>query len=225
MTPYELPFLISPKETIWIGFVIKNPFFIRDSLIQPYPVKAVLFSETNVIMDERDMVIDVRYPDLEFDGKLNLTDELGTPLVSGKNGQRVFFTANVANRGSWYSNRTLVNILADDKVIDQFWIMSLAPGHSMAVTGTFTVEGEIDSIELQIDPNNDLVELDDQFMEGSAPNANTVRAPLSVNEDKSNNLAMIVSFILILLLVAAIAGITLMIHLRKKRASPIPNDQ
>jgi len=219
MAVYEIPIVIESGETVWVGYRIRNPGADDSNLIPPYPMKVFIYSETKMILAERDLVMEVKYPDLDFTDALSLTDEFGNGLINVKSGQRIFFKVNVTNKGDWYSNRTLVTLIANDEVIDRLWIMPLLPGQNTVLKGNFTVDRNYDGIELVIDPNNDLIELDDQYMEGSEPNANTVRAPLSVKEN-NNNSALVISIILFLTLAVILAGISAFIYFRMRKSYP-----
>jgi len=216
------PFTIEPGETVWVGMRIENPGLNNGVLIPSYPVVVVLYDEGNTILDEMDMVIDVKYPDLQFDDILRLYNEGGQQIISSGSGEEVFFNINVTNSGDWYSTRTRIDIMAGDEVIKVLWIDPLAPDHTMQLLGNFTVDSNLDSIYLEIDPNNDLIELDDQFMEGSEPNANTVRAPLSVKEYDKNNSNLIISIILFILIAAVLAAVIIFIYSRMNKISLFP---
>lgn len=221
----SIPISIGPGETIWVGYKVKNPGMDENGLISPYPIKLVLSSQNDTILDEMDLVIDVKYPDLQFDDMLRFHDENGRSISLVKEEETVFFTMNVTNTGEWYSERTLVNIMANDRKIDDLWIIPLAPGQTTLLMSNFTVEDGCDSIELEIDPNNDLIELDDQFMEGSVPDANKVRAPLTVRTESSMNvLDLALSIFLFIFLVGISTGIGVILYTRMKKVTLMPKE-
>jgi len=95
------------------------------------------------------------------------------------------------------------------------------------LSSNFTAPGNTDRIELEIDPNNDLIELDDQFRVGSLPNANKVRAPLSVENEERNISGLVIPIILFILLGAILIGMGIFFYTRMNRIYlfPVSNEK
>ncbi len=209
--------LVDPAEIIWMSIIVDAPDRDGAKIVPVYPAKLILSQGTNITLDEMDLALEVLYPDLSFEGPLFLYDSEGVTVSSAEIGEKVFFKINVSNSGHWYSRKVRMSLKAGDMEIDRIWIEPLGPGQFRVIGGNFTVTEGIGSIEMEIDPANEMIESEDQFMVGSSEDANIIRAPLDAIDDEEGSGALfiliaVITSILILVLVL----ISVILYLRKK---------
>jgi len=218
----DMQYSIAPGETLWFGFSISAPARSETEIVEPYPVKFVVENGEKGYITVIDRVLEVRYPDLEFKGMPVLRSKDGDLINSASPGEKVFFEVNISNEGEWYSERALVRIYDGEKSILDIRIKPLAPGDRVVLKGNFTVSSGTDAIQFEIDPGNDIVESNDQFMEGSGKYANRIEFPLIVQPeiDEKPSLGwwfMFFSLILIILILLTMCGGALYIRKRDGR--------
>ncbi|MGA1848413.1 MAG: hypothetical protein ACMUHB_03645 [Thermoplasmatota archaeon] len=220
--PEDLRYYIAPGETLWFCFSVRAPEQTGTLLIDPYPVKFILDPGEDGNVTVLDRVLEVKYPDLEFKGMLILRNEEGGQITGARPGERVFFEVNVSNEGIWYSQRAWVRIRDGEITILDIWVKPLAPGDWVILRGNFTACNGIERILFEMDPENDIVESDDQFMEGSSKHANLIGAPLIVETDNNEGISrlwpvIVISVILSVVILLTASGGVLYIRRRDRR--------
>jgi hypothetical protein len=99
-------------------------------------------------------------------------------------------------------------------------IKPLAPGGKTVLNCHFTAKTGMYGIELMLDPENLVIESDDQFMEGSYEDANIIRVPLSVqDEGDRDGVPFVVLWLPILLMLIVLVVLASFFHLRKKSSN------
>ncbi|MGA1793909.1 MAG: CARDB domain-containing protein [Thermoplasmatota archaeon] len=218
---YDLPFYIEPGETVWVGLGVICPGGLGGELIPPYPVTAMVFSEFGEVLDRFDTVLEPKYPDLIFEDLMVLTNDKGDQVMDLNEGDKVFFLVNVSNIGQGFSDRVKVSVRVNDDLVKDLWIIPLPPGEKTLLYGNITISYGMKKIELVLDPENNVPELDDQFMVGSTPDANIIRAPLYVEGEKDGNGGLFFALmivLIVLLLLSTFGVLTLYFWIRKVRS-------
>lgn len=213
-----LSLVVDPDETVWVCVDVVYPNGDGRHMLHRYQSRAVLSSADGGILDEFHMVFEPRYPDLVFEGMLAFTDPDGIKTSSVKDGANIIFSVNVTNIGQAFSDRTRLSVVSEDREVIEILIKPLAPGEKIVLTGQFTAKDGMDGIELRLDPENEVIESDDQFMEGSYDDANIERAPLSVEVDSDRDydpLVLLPMFILMMLL--SLVVLVYFSHIRNKK--------
>ncbi|MBN1389665.1 MAG: hypothetical protein JXA22_03375 [Candidatus Thermoplasmatota archaeon] len=217
---YEISFWVEPDETVWVSLKVKCPGDDGVEIFPSYPVSATLFSVEGEVLDSFDMVFEPRYPDLVF-GELMLINDAGNDQVGTlRGGDKIFFMVNVSNIGQGFSERVKVGVHTNDDLAKELWIVPLAPGEKTVLVGNITISKGMKNIELVLDPDNDVPELDDQFMEGSTEDANIISAPLPVENEKGGYGSVLLALILIfvpLVMLAVLAWYTYKFRVGEKR--------
>jgi hypothetical protein len=213
-----LSLVIDPDETVWVCLDVVYPNGDGRHMLHRYQSRAVLSSTEGGILDEFQMVFEPRYPDLVFDDMLVLIDPDGKDIGSVKDGAQVFFSINVTNIGQAFSDRTLVRVVSEDMDVGEIPIKPLAPGGKAVLNCHFTAKTGMYGIELRLDPENHVIESDDQFMEGSYDDANILRAPLSVEDDSDRDYDPLVLLpLLILMMLLVLVVLAYFSHTRNKK--------
>jgi hypothetical protein len=215
-----LSLVIDPDETVWVCLDVVYPNGDGRHMLHRYQSRAVLSSTEGGILDEFQMIFEPRYPDLVFDDMLVLTDPDGKGIDSVKEGGKLFFSINVTNVGQAFSDRTLVRVVSEDMDVGEIPIKPLAPGGKTVLNCHFTAKTGMYGIELMLDPENLVIESDDQFMEGSYEDANIIRVPLSVqDEGDRDGVPFVVLWLPILLMLIVLVVLASFFHLRKKSSN------
>jgi hypothetical protein len=207
-----LSLVIDPDETVWVCLDVVYPKRDGRHMLHRYESRAVLSSTDMGILDEFQMVFEPGYPDLVFDDMLVLTDPDGKDIGPVKDGDQVFFSINVTNIGQAISERTRVSVVSEGMEVLEILIKPLGPGEKFLLYGDFTARFGMNTIELRLDPENHVIESDDQFMEGSYDDANMIRTPISVEDDidrdRAPNVLLPLLIIMILLSLVVMAYFT-----------------
>jgi hypothetical protein len=216
---WPIPLSIDPDETVWVCLDVLYPDDDGRHMLHRYQSRVVLSSAEGDILDEFQMVFEPGYPDLVFDDMLVLTDPDGKDIGSVKDGDQVFFSINVTNIGQAISERTRVSVVSDGMEVVEIPIKPLAPGEEIDLIGHFTAKSGMDLIELRLDPENLVIESDDQFMEGSYDDANMIRTPISVEDDIDRDRAPLV--LLPLFIILMFLALVVLTYLSLKRSERI----
>ncbi len=201
------PILIGSGETLWMGYIISSPDGGGRELVTVYEMGIFLHCEDINPIEPINLIVEVLYPDLEFQGEIILTDENGSPINSSEIDRKVFFSVNISNSGDWYSRGSCIAFYSRDKEIFRTEIEPMGPGGSVIINGNFTTRSETTGYRVELDPDNSVIELDDQFMTGSNEHANVGYIRLEVNgNDETRSFVFPVIIIVLILLCMIMLG-------------------
>ncbi len=208
------PILIEPGGVIWMGYIISSPDGGGREILNVYEMGIFLHCEDINPIEPINLIVEVLYPDLEFQGEIILTDENGSPINSSEMDRKVFFSVSVSNPGDWYSRGSFIAFYSGSEEISRTEIEPMGPGESVMINGNFTTRSETTGYRVELDPDNNVIELDDQFMTGSIENANVGYVRLEVNDNDEARSFVFPVFIIILILVCIIM-LGLVVYIRK----------
>jgi len=210
---------VAPGETVWASLRVECPDRGGSSIVPSISSRAVLLSLEGEVLDDMRLELNVVYPDLEVTD-LTVVDDKGEPIDSAAKDQKLFVIINVSNRGTGYSGWVDAEVRADGSKVLDVPIWPLAPGEWLELTREF--KGIVGSKELlvELDPENKVIESDDQFMEGSGADANVIVTAFHVEGDKDGRWDMTTKLLFLSIMVVSSILISWSVFLYSKRRSP-----
>lgn len=192
---------VIPGETLWVSFEVTSPHGYGIRMIPPTMLEAVLSGEKGTSLDSFEVLMEVRYPDLAFaDPPLIINGEGDETFRAG---DTVHLSLNVTNVGKAFSDATSISVRSNGREIAEIPIPPLAPGEISALSANFTAYRGMGNIELHIDPDNAVIESNDQFMQWSDEGSNVFEVKIELDEDEGPPWGILVSFILLVLILTA----------------------
>ena len=203
-TDFSRPIAIEPRETVWIRYIISSPDGKGSDIVPPYRMGAFLQDGGTEFPDPFEFNVEVLYPDLNFHGDVNLYDEDGSPINETEKGSRIRFSVNITNSGSWISKATFLVIQSKRRDFFRTPVDSLCPGEMIRIEGNFSADETTTGYKIELDPDNMVIESDDQFMEGSFEDANIGYSRIEVRDDDDSSSYLFPYLVLILILISLI---------------------
>jgi hypothetical protein len=132
----------------------------------------------------------VQYPDLVFDGPIITVSEDGGPFSAGK---EIVISFSILDQGACPSGPFCVRLTADNRTLEEVQVQGLAPSSPERFTVTAELPAGKHNLNLEIDPGNEVIETQDQFMV-SGKEGNIVSCEISVAEDGKEERSGFLSF-------------------------------
>ncbi len=176
-------FQLEQDETIWVKFEIKVPHFNGRELVLSRDLVFMAEVRNSSVSVSYPIMVKVLYPDLEIVDDPTFGNDDGPETIIFKEGENITVFVSVLNNGTIRSKNAKIDFFLDDLIIGGYWIEPLDPGNSRS----FGIEiGPIvtdHTLRIEIDRNNDVFELNDQFMERSIDGSNIREYELLLDED------------------------------------------
>jgi hypothetical protein len=162
------------------------------------------------------VTLSVLYPDLEV-GNVTILGPEGGPPVHNRN---VTVGITVRNNGTCRANDILVMINAGGSIVARGRIPSIGPGGSELIELSFIASKYIRDYTIEIDPDNEIIESADQFMENGTNDNNLYSITIDVEElekEEGGTSAILFWVMAILTIVVLITGTIQLLSIRRKR--------
>ncbi|MGA1848286.1 MAG: CARDB domain-containing protein [Thermoplasmatota archaeon] len=168
--------------------------------------------------DRHRFIMDVDYPDIAF-GRFHgfLID--GDPMTSDPlEGEEFTVAAEVINNGTIPSGQARVSLYVDGLDMGSVTLPPLSPGGSFDINFDISLDAGSHRMRLVIDPDNDVHEYRDQFMENGYIDNNQKVLDIEVREEESSKTLLVVAIILtgLICLLLVILSVRALLHFRDR---------
>ncbi len=163
-------------------------------------------------------IMDVVYPDLAFgrfygfliDGE----PADGDPLE----GEEFTVAAEIINNGTIPSGQARVSLYVDGLDMGSVTLPPLSPGGSFDINFDLSLKAGSHRMRLVIDPDNDVHEYRDQFMENGYGDNNQKVLPIEVREEESSRTLLVVAIVLtgLICLLMVILSVRALLHFKDR---------
>jgi len=171
---------------IGIGLGAHETAWVRILLGAPGPEIMKLMASATLVSLARtgsgtiycNVTLSVLYPDLEV-GNVTILGPVGGPPVHDRS---VTVGITVRNNGTCRANDILVMIDAGGPIVARGRIPSIDPGMTVTIDLVFKASKYIRDYTIEIDPDNEIIESADQFMENGTNDNNLYSITIDVEE-------------------------------------------
>jgi hypothetical protein len=208
---------------IWVVLGARETAWVRVHLGAPGPEIMKLAERSSLVYLARTVTgtlyrnvsLSVLYPDLEV-GSVTILGPGGGPPVHDEN---VTVGITVRNNGTTLADDVLVTISVGGSVVASGRIPTIGPGGSESIELRFIASRHLRHMEIEIDPDNEIVESADQFMENGTGDNNRRSESFEVTErDASHERSPLVLWAAIAIaVVLAVVGAAQLLAMRSRR--------
>ncbi len=157
--------LIDPGDTLWIGVALmQHDIRILSRSITDFQIWA--YVDGALHREVLEASVYMFYPDLEVKDEFRITSPLGLEIEKAVSGEEFNLIFEVFNMGNWVSPQTTVKVSVDGRLFGFLELESLNPGDSVELSFYLELDGGGHLVQVEIDPENNVLESVDQFKAG-----------------------------------------------------------
>ncbi len=225
----HLTILINPGDILWVEVtLIHDDNYALSRMVNDFQVWLYYNGELHPeVLDAR---VNMFYADLEVEDEFRMTARSGVEIekaVAGESFKLVFYVTNI---GNWVSPQTGIKMRIDGIFFGYLDLESMNPGDIVEISISLELDVGDHTIQIDVDPENKVVEIEDQFNTGGSNQSNNIAVfDLVASEPSDKGLdkvSMNVIAAVLMLLMAIVSLVAMqMILSRKKDRRGEPMDQ
>ena len=181
------PIRLSSGSTLWIGYRITLPHKDGMEMVRPLDLSFLVKNHDANNFERFDIDVTPLYADLEILDTISVLDARGRERDSFSEGDPVFISLVLRNTGEVKSGGFKVKVDLDGNEIISRKLDPLDPGEELKIGFFVQPERGDHIVRIELDPENIVYELKDQFMSGSGVGSNVEEIPLTIVERETDN--------------------------------------
>jgi hypothetical protein len=181
---HELQFWIGAGETWHIDMVYWAETENGASLVEDSYIQVISRSMNPLVVDMVSFDLRPIYPDLLFVDGFHFFNSVGKPVREPTSEGNYSLLFTVSNIGNTSSSSTYLLTTIDGEEIIRSELDPLEPESKIEIVISFTMKEGSHSIWIEIDPQNDVHELNDQIVDGGKYDNNQKTLLVEIEEEK-----------------------------------------
>ncbi len=222
----QFTILIDPGDTLWVRVVLMQiDNFTHLQFVYDFQMWA--YHDGGLHSEILEASIYMFYPDLEVKDEFRITSPMGLDLEKVISGERFNLVFEVFNMGNWVSPQTTVKVSVDGRLFGFLEMESLNPGDSVELSIDLELDGGGHLVQVEIDPENNVLESVDQFKAGDVDEKInravfdlTVDDPDHQVEDRTDLLIIATVLLVLVIIVSLVSMQRLFSRKRDQRKMP-----
>ena len=181
---HDIEFQIGPGETWYVDVVVWAESKDGRSLVDDTTIQMIGRSIDPSVLEKIHLVLSISYPDLMFGEIHQFFNSKGVPVEEplSEGDHTLLFTVN--NYGNSSSPATYIISTIDGEMMIRNELGPMEPGSRREITITFTLTEGPHTIRIELDPQNDVHELNDQVVDDGKHDNNLMSIMVEIDGEK-----------------------------------------